>query len=173
VNITVKIDDISLDTIVGDVLAFDEEGEQYKTGERTVADLVAAMVTDRVTQDGRWPALTERVCRIRDEEIREAVRPQITEALTRPVRQHTLYGEAHGPETTLSALIAEEARAMLTKPADQYNRDGRTIVGKMVADEVARAFKAEVADAVKQARSLVADEIGSQVADAVKQAMRR
>jgi hypothetical protein len=171
-NITVQIDDISLSTMVGDVLAFDEEGEPYKVGEKTVADLVAVMITERVTKDDRWAALADRVYQIRAEEIRNAVRPQITEALTKPIRQHTLYGEAHGPETTLSAMIAAEARAMLMKPADQYNRDGRTIIGKLVAEEVAKAFKGVIADEVKQARALVADQIGEQVAEAVKAGMK-
>ena len=100
VNITVKIDDISLSTMVGEVMSYDEEGGWYKDGEKTVAHLVAEMITERVTKDDRWAALADRVYQIRAEEIRNAVRPQITEALTKPIPQHTLYGEAHGPETS-------------------------------------------------------------------------
>ena len=61
---------------------------------------------------------------------------------------------------------------MLIKQADQYNRNGRTIVGKLVAEEVQKAFKGVIAEEVKQARALVADQIGEQVAEAVKAGMK-
>ena len=146
-NITVKIDEVTIDTVVGEVVAFDEEGDPYRQGERTVADIVAEQIMKRLLKDDGYPRLAERVAQIRTEEIREAVKPLITEAITRPIRSTNSYGEAVGPETTLSALIAAEARAMLAKPVDAYSRSGQTVLGKIVAEEVATAFRAEVAGA--------------------------
>ena len=45
-------------------------------------------------------------------------------------------------------------------------------VGKLVAEEVQKAFKGVIAEEVKQARALVADQIGEQVAEAVKAGMK-
>ena len=62
---------------------------------------------------------------------------------------------------------------MFTKQADSYSRSGQTVAQKIVAEEVATAFRSEVADAVKQARELVAGQIGEQVAAAVAEGMRK
>lgn len=173
-NITVKVDEVSLETVVAEVVAFDEDGDPYPRGEKTMADIVGGQIVQRVISDrDAYPPFRNRVLEIRDEEIREAVRPMITEALTRPIKQTNRYGEETSQETTLSEIIVEEARKLLNSNAgDSYNRDTRTVVQKMVADEVTKALGAEIKDAVKQARDAVSIDIGQQVAAAVTAGLR-
>jgi hypothetical protein len=167
-NITVQIDDISLDTMVGQVLSFDEEGEPFPVGEKTLAHLVAEMVLDRVVTSKRWGELAEQVTKIRAEEIRKAVLPQIEEALSTPFRQTNSWGEPTGAETTLRQLVVEEARKAVNAPADKWARDKGTFLTQAVAAEVKKALSAEIASAVKSAREQVADQIG----EAVKAGMK-
>lgn len=175
-NITVSIDEISLTTAVNDVLGFDEVGgELISTGEQiTIADLAATKITERVTRDENWHDFSRRVRDIRAEVIRELVRPQIEQAIAAPVTLTNAYGEPNGRTTTLRELIIDEARKALNAPADpsSYGRGRKTLVQKIVAEQVHEAFAAEVADAVKQARTAVAAEIGQHVASAVQAAMK-
>ena len=176
-NIEIKVDDITLSTVVGDVVDFDEDGDAVSTGrERTVADLVAAQIVNQVVRDARYPSLVDQVTRIRDEEIRAAVKPAIEQAINRPIRKTNYYGEATGEETTLTEVIVEEARKLLKEPADNYRREQGTVLQQTVRAEVKKAFEAEIADAVKQARDLVAAELGdtvsTQIAAAVKAGLK-
>jgi hypothetical protein len=173
VNITIQVDDITLSTVVADVVDIDEDGDLVATGkERTVADLVAAQIVDRLVSDDRYPRLRDRVTEIRGEEIRAAIRPAIVEAVSRPIKKTNGYGEATGQETTLSEVIVDEARKYMKEPADKYRREAGTVLQSLVRAEVDRAFKAEIADAVKQARDLVAGQIGSQVSEQIAGAVK-
>jgi hypothetical protein len=177
-NITVKIDEISLSTVVDEVLVYEADDDDFgrepagTVNTRTVGHLVAEMIMDRIVKDDRYPSLVKRVTAIRNEEIREAVRPAIEEAVNGPVRQTNSYGEPTGATTTLRELIAAEASKFINSPVDAYNRDRGTHLSKLVREQVQEAFAAEVKAAVQQARTSVADEIGQQVANAVTNAMK-
>lgn len=170
-NITVKVDDISLNTMVGDVMAFDEDGD-HKVGEKTMAHLVAEMVTERVLTNRLMGRLTEQVSEIRAEMIRETVRPQIEKAIAEPVQKTTTYGEPVGEPVSLRELIVAEARKMVNEPADRYGRNPGTYLTQAVATEVKKAFAAEIASAVRAAREQVSTEIGQHVAAAVQAGLR-
>jgi hypothetical protein len=173
VNIEIKVDDVTLSTVVADVVDFDEDGDLVSSGkEKTVADLVAEQIVARLVRDDRYPRLRDKVTEIRDEEIRAAIRPAIVEAVTRPIKRTNGYGEPTGQETTLSEVIVDEARKFMKEPADKYRREDGTVLQKLVRDEVHRAFGAEIADAVKQARELVATQLGDKVSDQITAAVR-
>ncbi|NUL13255.1 hypothetical protein [Streptomyces lunaelactis] len=162
-NITIQVDEVSLSTVVADVLGIDEDGDTYTEGTQTVADLVADRIIERLVKDDQWPSLREQVLNIRKEEIRAAVRPTIDEALTKPIYKTNGYGERTGQETTLAELIADEARKQLAEPADRYRSEKGTVLQQAVRAEVKKAFETEIADAVKQARDLVTKELGGEL----------
>lgn len=163
-NINVTVDGVTLDSLV-------REGSDHERG-WTIGQEVARMALERLTHDREgWDGIGQRVHRIQDEEIREAVRPLIAEALTRPFRQTNSFGEPVGQETTLSSVIVEEARKAFKVRADTYG-SSQTVLQKLVADEVHKAFSGVIADEVKKARELVADRIGEQVAAAVKAGLK-
>jgi hypothetical protein len=165
VNIEIKVDDITLDTVVGKVVDFDEDGDAYETGQRTVAHLVAAQIVERLVKDDRYPTLRDLVLEIRREEIRAAVRPSIDEALSRPIYKTNTYGERTGQETTLAELIADEARKQLSEPVDRYSHEKGTVLQVAIRAEVKKAFADEVAQAVKQVRGQVTKELSGQMAE--------
>ncbi|MGW4695193.1 hypothetical protein ACWEO1_22755 [Kitasatospora cineracea] len=148
-NITITVDEITLNTVVGDIVEYDEDGDANVVGHKTVADLVADRIVERLVRDtDRWPSLRERVIQIRNEEIRAQVRPSIEAALTRPIRKTNTYGEPVGPETTLSELISEETRKYISEPADKYRTEKGTVLQAAVRAEVKAAVAEQVAAAV-------------------------
>ncbi|MFB7736244.1 hypothetical protein ACFC08_18025 [Streptomyces sp. NPDC056112] len=166
-NIEIKVDDITLSTVVADVVSFDEDGDTYTEGSKTVADIVAAQIVERLVKDDQWPSLREQVMKIRTEEIRAAVRPTIDEALARPIYKTNGYGERTGQQSTLAEIIADEARKQLAEPVDRYRSEKGTVLQQAVRAEVKRAFETEIADAVKQARDLVTRELGAELTQKV------
>ncbi len=171
-NIEIKVDDITLDTVVGQVVGFDEDGDTYETGQRhTVADLVAAQIVERLVKDEQYPSLRDLVMQVRKEEIRAAVRPSIDEALARPIYKTNTYGERTGTETTLAELIADEARKQLSEPVDRYSHGKGTVLQQAIRTEVQAAFKAEIAEAVKQVRTQVAGELSGTFAEQLTKAV--
>jgi hypothetical protein len=166
-NITVNVDEITLDTVVGEVFGWDEDGDSHSKGEKTVGTLVAEQITARLVQDKRWPKFEERVTEIRKDVIRELVRPQIEAAIAAPIQKTNTYGEAVGEPTTLREVIVEEARKALNQRPDRYSSQDGTFLEQAVAKEVKAALSAEIKSAVEQARKSVSAEIGKTVAAAV------
>ena len=172
-NINVNVDEITLDTIVGDVYAYDSDTGEWGHRNQTIADLVAVAIVDGLHADhDSWNTLGTRFREIRTELIRDMIRPQLEQALAEPFRRTNDYGEPTGQPVTLRELVVKEAQRALTAPVDTYNRDKGSFVDQLVRTEVRNAFAAEVADALKQARAAVAGEIGKQVASAAIAAMK-
>lgn len=171
-NIEVNVSDIDLTSRVSD--RFLDDGDDSEGGRyQTLADLVAARLVKRVAESSEYPGFRQEVTQIRDEMIRDAIAPLIEQALSEPFRQSNAYGEPNGPATTLREVIVAQARTALTaSTGDSYSSDRRPLVRKIVAEEVQKAFGSVVADEVKKARELVADQIGEQVAAAVKAGMK-
>lgn len=175
-EIEVKVNEVTLATVVEDIVGYDNESGPYLDGHITVGDLVARHLVEAVKRDSdRYHGLITKVGEIRAEMIREAIAPQIEQALAAPLRKTNQYGEATGQETTLRELIVAEAQKALTQPAggNGYGRDRLTVLQKTVADEVQKALAVEIADAVKAARAQVATEIGTHVAAAVQAGLTR
>ena len=177
-NITVKVDEISLSTAVGEIASeYDYENECVTKpgGPATVAHLVAEMIVDRLVQDrDRWYELRQTVTDVKREAIREAVRPMIEQAISEPIRKTNGYGDPVGETTvTLREVIVDEARKVINaKDPNDYRDDKGTFLVRVVREEVSNALRAEIAAEVAKAKSAVADEIGRQVAAAVTNAMK-
>lgn len=171
-EIKIVVDEVTLNTVVGDVIRVDEDGDEYLDGHSTVADKVALLIKDAVVKSPEYTALRERVTEIRNQEIREAVKPLIREALERPIKRTNGWGERTGAETTLSEIIVEEAKKVFTEVKDSY-RDKRPFIQGVVADEVQKAFKKDIQEQVQKAREAIAKQLGNSVyQDVVKTALQ-
>lgn len=171
-NITVNVDEVTLATVVEEVVGYDPENDTEVTSSGTMAQLVAAQLVDRITKDDRWPMLRDQVIDIRREVITAAVIPMIEEAVKKQYQRTDSWGDPTGEPTTLRDTILKEANKLLTRPTDSYNRGEGNMIQKIVREEVKTAFTKEIQDAVKAARKQVATEIGAHVAQAVETAMK-
>jgi hypothetical protein len=168
-NIEVKIDQVTLDTIIGNVVSYDEDGDMVSEGSMTVADKVAAIIAKEAMKSPSWEPLRERVTNIRNEMIREAVKPLIREALERPIRRTNSYGERVGTETTLSELIMDEAKKVFTEVKDSYS-SRRPFIAEVVQAEVKKAFQTDIQEQVAKARAAVTEQLGANLSEAVVKA---
>lgn len=161
-NITVSIDEVTLDTIVGQVVSYDEDGDMIQNGDKTVAHLVVEQIVAQAVKRPEYTELQTRIAEVRKEQIRDALAPIVAEAIAKPVMQTNSWGERTGKETTLTALIMDEARKYLAEPADAYGSNRQTLLQKAIREQVQAAFAQEIADAVKAAKAAVVKEIGDQ-----------
>jgi hypothetical protein len=171
-NITVNVDEVTLDTAVAQIIRWDEDGEQNVSGTRTVAEIVAEQITARLIKDDRWRSLRDKMFEVRTEVIREALAPIVEQALAESFQRTNSYGEPAGGTVTMRQVIADEAKKFMTQPADTYNRDKGTVLQVMVRKEVEAALGTEIREAVKKAREQVSAEIGQMVANSVQAGLK-
>jgi len=162
VDINVSVENVNLTDVV----------EQY--GDRTLGDRIADELVAQFAKSDLYRGLAERVRTIRDEEIRAQLTPVLAEAINTPIVKTNTYGEATGGSTTLRELIVKEAREHLAHRDQSYNaRDTRTVLQQMIDAAIQSAFKAELADAVKEAREAVVTGLGTTVAEMVADTVRQ
>lgn len=163
----------------------DADGEYVGSGPTTLEDVVLGMaaqqMVDRaVRQPDVYTPLRDRVAKVRDEVIREKVEPLIEEALSAPIRRTNSFGEQAGEETTLRAIIAQQATDAL-KVSNTSNpnrfRDADTTLSKFIKEEVDRALKAELRKELDEAKAQVLARVqeagGEVIADTLKRAVGR
>jgi hypothetical protein len=165
-EIKVVIDEITLDTVVGEVVRVDEDGDAYTDGHLTVADRAAELIMQHVLKRPEYTTLAERVTRIREEEIRAAVKPLVQQALERPIKRTNYYGEATGQETTLSEIIMDEAKKVFTSAKASY-RNNTPFIAEVVRSEVQKAFQADIQEQVQKARAAIAAQLGANLSEQV------
>jgi hypothetical protein len=170
-DITVNVENIDLGDYIG--AHIDDDGDRSPAG--TLGDVIARQLVERFARQDTYRGLVERVQKIRDEEIRAQLAPQITEALEAPIRRTNSYGEITGRDTTtLREVIVDEARKWLnSKKDDGYGRTSNaTNLQAMIRKAVEDSFQAEIADAVKAAREAVVTQLGSDVGEQISAVVR-
>lgn len=162
-NITVQIDEIALNTVVADVVSFDEDGDSVVEGQKTVADMVADRITLHVVRSPEFGKLRKRVAAIRDEMIHEKIEPVLAEAMAAPIRKTNWMGEPTGDVLTMRELIVEAARDVFAKP-DRSGRNQASWVQNFIYDEVRGLFEKELKAELKEAKEKLQAEIANRVA---------
>lgn len=140
-------------------------------GGRTLADLIVRSALDRLVKDDPWSTVEDRVQRIRDEEIRDHVKAVIAEVLEGDLRRTNSFGEPVGKPTTLRELIVEEARQILIRRDDSYPRNGETVIGKLVREQVEVAFKKELSGVIAEEKAKVVAAVRESAADLIAKAV--
>lgn len=157
-ELVLKTPSLSLDTPVGG---------------RTLADLVCRAALNKLAKGPEWDNLNDRVRKITDEEIRAHVTELLKDALTGDLRRTNTYGEPHGEPTTLRTLISEEARRALTALTDNYRGPRETVVGKLVREEVERALKTELVEAIADEKTKVVAAVRAKAGQLIAEAVTK
>lgn len=154
-------------------------GANWEDGEPiTLGDLVVKGIIDQMSANQEvWRPLRERVDMIRNEEIREALRPSIEKALEAPLRRTTNYGEPTGPETTLREIIVDEVRSELSKSKasndSRYGGTGRSLIGDIVHAEVERQLAGDLRKAVEDAKTDLVATVRAKGAEVITETIKR
>lgn len=172
IDLTIRLD---IDKVLAPThRGYDEDGEPYGAEPRTLEEVVLDLATEHLiakldadTKRG----LAERVRQIRDEVIRAAVEPIVTEALAGPIQQTNTYGEPIGKETTLREIIVATAqKALVLQPPGNRRGYDLPAATKVMVEEVDRAVQAEVKAIVAAVKAETADAIRVAAADAIAKA---
>jgi hypothetical protein len=139
--------------------------DEWRTEPMTLIEAVIATASERLVDHAKregtkdhFKTLVERVRAVRDEEIREAVRPLISEALEAPIVPSNTLGERRGEETTMHELIVTEATKQLAKPAGRrrdFINPPLTILESVIAEQVNAALSKELRGALDEAKAEV------------------
>ena len=138
----------------------------------TLADVIADRAVRTFTyEDGR--ELRRRITEIRDEEIRELVKPIVLGAIDSAIQETNRWGEPTGKPTTLRELIAKEAKELLNRPADNYNRNKGTVLEVAVREAVERSIRAELNVVLVDEKTKVVAAVQAQAAELIAEAVKK
>lgn len=164
INVTVDgIEAVDLNTPVVNVGTEDEV---------TLADVIAdRAVRTLVYEDQR--DLRRRITEIRDEEIREAVKPTVLGAIDVAIQETNRWGEPTGEPTSLRELILKEAKELLNRPVDNYHREKGTVLQSVVRDAVSKTLRAELDAVLKAEKEKVVAAVRAQAAELIAEAVKK
>ena len=128
--------------------------------------------------------VASRIARGLQDEIAKSVRSRIDSEVESIVREHlegnvsqvSEWGSVVGQAKPLRDLIGEAVEAALRKPElrDGYSRSGSTtMVQRIIANEVEKAFKAEVKDHVKEAQAAAVAAVKASAAEVIAETIDR
>lgn len=173
-DVTVSID---LDEHLRGQTHYDADGETYSeptTLEDVVLAEVVRTVVAKLVTDDLYRGLRQKVLEIRDEVIREAVTPLVTEAIEASVQPTDHYGEPKGEPTTLRAIIVKNAQDYLSKPSGgDYNRKALAPVQAFIAAEVASTVTKELREALDAGKAEVKQALQEQGAKLIAEAIAK
>jgi predicted RNA binding protein with dsRBD fold (UPF0201 family) len=164
----VSVDKINIEIDLAHLWVGGEDG-------KTFADYIAGLAATNLLREEpeSKSAFRQRVSAITDEEIRDAIRPAIVEALTGAVQKTDAWGEPKGEPKTLREQIVEGATAALNvKREHAYNRR-ETLVEYIVREEIERAIRKELSAEMDKAKKQVTDAIKEQGAEVLAEAVKR
>lgn len=139
---------------------------------QAILGIAAARLTDSIRENA-GSELRARVRAITDDEIREAIRPVIEKAMPTLLQRTDSFGHPIGQPVSLADVIVETARKELGQPSDRYNREGGTVMQKILREEIQRALREELQKTLAQARSEVLAAVKDQGAQVLTETIAR
>jgi hypothetical protein len=175
IRIEFELDLDSLVTRGGRSYGPDDEPERPPSVEQVVIDHAADMLLARLVRDRDvYPRLTEQVASIRADLIRERLTPLVEAELARPIQRTDSYGNAQGPSTTLTALVLDEVRSLVShKRQDTYGAKAPSLLEKIVSEEVGRVFTQEVTEVIKAEKAKAIAAVHASAATIIADAIKR
>jgi hypothetical protein len=167
-EITVTVDTTGIDLATPIGQQYGEDGPEA----RTVGDEVVRQIVASITRSDGYSGIPARLRELRDEEIREQIRPIVAAAVSEPLQRTNEYGRPVGDAKPLTELIVEEVRSYLKRRADNYDRTGRTVVQKLIADEVDRVVTGELRQAIADEKAKVVAAVRAKAADLIATAVK-
>lgn len=166
-HVEVKLD------LVWPELRGDEDGGPLSIAD-TIVEAAARQLLEGIDKDVKR-GLRDRVSAVRNEVIREAVKPVIDEALQEPLQRTNSFGEPVGQETTLRELIIEETRKQWQQANNNSGgvRRRETYIEKVVREEIEKTFAAELKVTIDEAKAGVLEAVRAKGAQVLAETIQR
>lgn len=166
---------LSLDTIVGETYTGDPDGHGAPI---TIADQIVMAATKQIV-DSIGPDLRRAASEAVNEQIRTQAAELVAEAMREPFQTTGPFGDPTGPAKSIRTVVGEQVKQWMAKTGgrDTYgNRRDPSPFEAVLATEVDKALRSELADTVKDAKAKVIARVQSSastlLADAVKDGLR-
>jgi hypothetical protein len=172
-QINVSVTDVDLTSVVGEWAEYDVEGDYVGTGAKTLADAIAVQVAADLKRDDSYPGLKKKILDIRNEEIREQIKPIVAKAIEGNIQKTDEWGQPVGQSTSLHALIVKQVNDYLTSMVgDSYRGNRQTAVQKFVDDAVEKVVKRELAEAIAEEKAKVVAAVRAKAAELIATAVK-
>lgn len=173
-EIKVSVDNVDLSSVIGESGRYDEDGDYVGAGPKTLGEAVAAQIAADLKRNDQYPGLKQKVMDVRNEEIREQIRPIVAAAIEGNVQKTNEWGQPVGQATTLHALIVKEVNDYLKrKVSDGYRSSNQTVIEKFVQDAVDKVVKTELAEAIAEEKTKVVAAVRAKAADLIAEAVKQ
>jgi hypothetical protein len=169
-NIEVKVEDITLASeIGGDVRRWNAEDDEWYGEPRTLADVIADRVVERITTEANWSHQVNEVRDARRSAVNAAIAEQVEKALSEPFTLTNQYGEPTGTKpVTLRDLIAAEISKFFTvTKGDSYGpkkTSAQTVIETAVNTYVSKELNAVMKVELDAAKKAIHDAAGALIA---------
>lgn len=177
-GITIEVDLAEILTAIdphGRYLGYDPDGDEDRfVASSLQQEIVHAASLELVKQarKGIEKAVLDEVRSAVGEQVREVV----AETLTNPVQKTNEWGSPVGDAKPLAQMISEQATDALRKPElrDGYSRSTNpTMVQRIIASEIEKAFKVELQAHVKEAQQAAVAAVKASAAEVIGESIDR
>jgi len=176
INVSVgDLEAIDLSSDIGtEIRDYDHETGAVETRGKTLGDLVAEQITQKLVADDHYREMRKRYLKVRDEEIRAAVAPVVAEALAGPIQKTNSFGEPTGQQTTMRELIMAETQRLVSKGTDSgYSNRRKTFLQELIEKETGRLFAAELSAVMAAEKEKVVAAVRSAGAELLAEAVKK
>jgi hypothetical protein len=177
INVNVEgLDAVDLTTVVGDEIAYyDPETEEMEHRPRTLGDLVAEKLADKIyagLDHERRYELIQTATSERIKLIRERLVAQVEEALTGEIQKTNSYGERTGGTVTMRELVIAEVGTVINGKNDRFSNTA-PLLAQVVNREVTRALRGELDQIFAAEKDKVVAAVRAQAADLIADAVKK
>lgn len=158
-----------LTAVVGGELSFyNPETDEYEVRSKTLGDLVAEKLADKMYSaygNEQRGEMWKRIAEDRAKIVRERVEPLVVKALSEEIYETNVYGERVGNKViTLRELIVTEAMKALTKTGTRYDSKA-SLLEQVISKEVGSALTVELNQAVAGAKTEMVKAVRAKAAE--------
>lgn len=151
-------------------VVYDYDGEpsvdRAESFERFVTDRVVDTLAREIKRE-----ISKQVTEVVVSTAKELAEQQVHAVMAGPIQLTDSYGTKRGEAKTLLELVTEEASKIFSKQVDSYSR--KTVLQKIIADEVNTVFTREVSAAMNEAKTKAIEAVRAKAADMLAQEMSR
>lgn len=153
-------------------IGYDPDTDDDRYEPSSLALQIADLTADRLTKAMRQEVqsmIEDKVGATVQAEVIQLVREAITAG---EVQETNEFGRPTGPAKPLTEVVVGIAQGMFKAP-DRYSNSRQTPMQKMIEEEVGKAFKAELATAVKDAKAAALQAVQQNAAAVIRETIER
>jgi hypothetical protein len=151
------------------VIDLGETFADHGTLSEVILDRAAAQIVRQLSKDD----ITRRIQQVRDDEIREVVKPMIADTIGLEVQLTDTYGAPQGPPMPLREVIVKKATEQFVVRKDGFSSSRKTPLEEYISSEIERVFRRELNEAMAEARAQVLAAVREEGAQLITQTIAR